>query len=212
MAIKLYDESYLPYVAENVGTMFEYAVAYGYRPIQFWRTFIVSKVAVEIEKGNPRYLVGYSAIDYVNIIINTTSFQGKVLNTRSLYNRDRYYWAGWILAQYQYRSGYSYLTIDKALPISKVLDMYDVLHEADINKFFDIADSYLKKFPNITNLKRIRLARGLSQAELSRIAQVEVRSIQSYEQRTNDINKARAEILYRISKALGCYMEDLMEG
>ncbi len=211
MATKSFDESYLPYVAENVGTMFEYAVACGYRPIQFWRTFVVSKVAVEIEKGNPKYLVGYSAIDYVNIIINTTSSQEKILNTKSLYNRDRFYWAGWILAQYQYISGYSYLTIDKALPISKVLDMYDVLHEADINKFFDIADSYLKQGHRTTNLKRIRTARGLSQQELARMADVDIRSIQSYEQKTNDINKARAGVLYRISKVLGCYMEDLLE-
>ena len=211
MATKSFDESYLPYVAENVGAMFEYAVACGYRPIQFWRTFVVSKVAVEIEKGNPKYLVGYSAIDYVNIIINATKPKEKLLNTKSLYNRDRFYWAGWILAQYQYKSGYSYLTIDKALPVSKVLDMYDVLHEADINKFFDIADSYFKQGHRPTNLKRIRLARGLSQQELARMADVDIRSIQSYEQRTNDINKARAEILYRISKVLGCYMEDLLE-
>ena len=211
MAIKSYDESYLPYVAENVGTMFEYAVACGCHPIQFWRTFVVSKVAVEIEKGNPRYLVGYSAIDYVNIIINTTRSQGKIFNAKSMYNRDRYYWAGWILAQYQYISGYSYLASDKALPIIKVLDMYDVLHEADINKFFDIADSYLKQCHDITNLKRIRLARGLSQADLARIADVDIRSIQSYEQGANNINKARADKLYRISKALGCCMEDLME-
>lgn len=211
MAIKSYDESYLPYVAENVGAMFEYAVACGYRPVSFWRTFVVSKVAVEIEKGNPKFLVGYSAIDYVNFIINTTKFQTKALSNRSIISRDRYYWAGWALAQYQYNRGASFLTIDKALPIYKVLDMYDVLHEADIYKFFDIADSYLRQTKKETNLKRIRLARGLSQIELARKADVDIRSIQAYEQRTNDINKARAEKLFSLSKALGCTMEDLME-
>lgn len=211
MAIKSYDESYLPYVAENVGAMFEYAVVCGYRPISFWRTFVVSKVAIEIEKGNPKFLVGYSAIDYVNIIINTTGKQERALLNRPIINRDRYYWAGWVLTQYQYESGVSFLTIDRLLPISKVLDMYDVLHEADIYKFFDIANSYLRQTKKETNLKRIRRARGLSQIELARRAEVDIRSIQAYEQRSNDINKARAEILYRISKALGCNMEDLME-
>lgn len=32
-----------------------------------------------------------------------------------------------------------------------------------------------------------------------------------YEQRNKDINKASAETLYRISKVLGCTMEDLIE-
>lgn len=32
-----------------------------------------------------------------------------------------------------------------------------------------------------------------------------------YEQRNKDINKASAETLYKISKVLGCTMEDLIE-
>ena len=32
-----------------------------------------------------------------------------------------------------------------------------------------------------------------------------------YEQQKKDINKARAESLYKISKVLGCAMEDLLE-
>jgi DNA-binding Xre family transcriptional regulator len=32
-----------------------------------------------------------------------------------------------------------------------------------------------------------------------------------YEQRNKDINKASAETLYRISKVLGCTIEDLLE-
>ena len=36
-------------------------------------------------------------------------------------------------------------------------------------------------------------------------------SIQMYEQRNKDINKASVESLYRISKVLGCTIEDLLE-
>ena len=62
-----------------------------------------------------------------------------------------------------------------------------------------------------TNLKRIRTAYGCSQAELAKKSGVGLRSIQLYEQRQKDINKASAESLYRISKVLGCAMEDLLE-
>ena len=40
---------------------------------------------------------------------------------------------------------------------------------------------------------------------------VSLRSIQMYEQRNKDINKASAETLYRLSKVFGCSMEDLLE-
>ena len=62
-----------------------------------------------------------------------------------------------------------------------------------------------------TNLKRIRMSYGCTQAELAERSGVSLRSIQMYEQRNKDINKASAETVYRISKVLGCTMEDLIE-
>ena len=38
-----------------------------------------------------------------------------------------------------------------------------------------------------------------------------LRSLRSYEQRENDINKAQAETLRRLALVLGCAMEDLLE-
>jgi len=40
---------------------------------------------------------------------------------------------------------------------------------------------------------------------------VSIRSIQMYEQRNKNINKASADTMYRLAKALGCTMEDLIE-
>ena len=62
-----------------------------------------------------------------------------------------------------------------------------------------------------TNLKRIRTAYGCTQAELAKRSQVSLRSIQMYEQRNKDINKASAETVLRLSRVLGCTMEDLLE-
>ena len=52
---------------------------------------------------------------------------------------------------------------------------------------------------------------GLSQAQLAEEAQISLRSIQMYEQRNKDINKAQALSLAKISRVLGCEMEDLLE-
>lgn len=40
---------------------------------------------------------------------------------------------------------------------------------------------------------------------------VNLRNIQMYEQRGNDIDKAQAQILYKLSRVLGCSIEDLLE-
>ena len=89
--------------------------------------------------------------------------------------------------------------------------MYFTLHEADITKFVDIAEEKMRDYYKETNLKRFRSAYGCSQSELSKRSGVTLRSIQMYEQRNKDINKASAETLYRISKVLGCTIEDLLE-
>ena len=89
--------------------------------------------------------------------------------------------------------------------------MYYTLHEADISKFADIVDERIKNYFPETNLKRIRATYGCTQAELAQRSGVSLRSIQMYEQRNKDINKASAETLYRLAKVLGCTMEALIE-
>lgn len=63
----------------------------------------------------------------------------------------------------------------------------------------------------MTNLKRIREARGLSQAKLAEISGVNVRMIQHYEQGVKDINAAAALTLYRLAQALDSSVEFLLE-
>ena len=62
-----------------------------------------------------------------------------------------------------------------------------------------------------TSLKRIRTAYGLTQAELAKRSGVSLRSIQMYEQRNKDINKASVETVYGLARVLGCSVEDLIE-
>lgn len=203
-------------VADNLGTMLEYAVGCGYNPIVFWEIFVSSVVAREIENGNPKYLSGYSAKDYIGIVINTfsvfeTKLSDKLLSDDYKVENDMYYWAGSAIARFQYESGLTFYDINKYFPIETVLDLYHTLHEADMQKFIDIATERVKREKPETNLKIIRRASGLTQQQLAEQAQVDLRSIQMYEQRRNDINKAQADTLLKLAKVLGCKIEDLME-
>lgn len=62
-----------------------------------------------------------------------------------------------------------------------------------------------------TNLQYQRTLAGFTQAKLSELSGVNIRMIQHYEQGIKDINKAQGITLYKLAKALGCQMEDLIE-
>jgi transcriptional regulator with XRE-family HTH domain len=60
-------------------------------------------------------------------------------------------------------------------------------------------------------LKHIRTACVCTQAELAKLSGASIRSIQMYEQRNKDINKASVETVLRMATVLGCTIEDLIE-
>lgn len=60
-------------------------------------------------------------------------------------------------------------------------------------------------------LQQIREARGLSRKELSEKSGINFRSLQDYEQGHKEISSAKGETLLRLSLALGCNMEDLLQ-
>ena len=63
----------------------------------------------------------------------------------------------------------------------------------------------------MTNLKKYRERAGITQSELSLRTGVNLRTLQDYEQGSKPINKAAAITVYRIAKALGVNVEDLLE-
>ncbi len=207
MAIKSYDDMYMEIVGVNIGTMFEYANQLAYEPKEYWNMFENSYVAKQIEKGNPRFLAGFSAIDLLSMVTN----KDEELKLTPFYTPSRFYWAGWAIANYQNYRGITFSNLNKILPIDEVLALYDPLHEADITKFYDMVDERIKEARSETSLKKIRTAAGLSQSALAKKADVSIRNIQMYEQRKNDINKAQGDILFKLSKVLGCNITDLFE-
>ena len=127
------------------------------------------------------------------------------------FGRSREYWIGYALCYYQWFSGRSYSDIFQVLTYEDLEAMYHTLHEADVTKFADIVNERMRAHFKDTNLKRIRTSYGCTQAELAKRSGVSLRSIQMYEQRNKNINKASVDALYRISKVLGCSIESLIE-
>jgi len=209
---RAYRKTYLYNAARSFGNMMDYAVNdCALDGCMFLHMFISSGLAEQFEHGNPKVIAGKSGVDMATeAIIKTTGNAPKAVPSLTEY-RTPEYWGGWALAQYQWYTARSFSSILRFMPFSDILDMYYTLHEADISQFYAIADDiYLRARPQ-TNLKRIRESIGLSQSKLATEAGVSLRSIQMYEQRNKDINKAQALTVVKIARALGCETEDLIE-
>ena len=81
----------------------------------------------------------------------------------------------------------------------------------DVSRFLEDFMRELESVNVEKNLRRMRLAAGYSQSELSRLSGVNIRNIQLYEQGVQDINRASASTLAALSRPLACAIEDLME-
>ena len=207
-----YQEIYLSKAQSVIGDAFDYAVNTCAIPgTDFVKLFIASSVSKRMENGEPAYLAGKSGIEIVREIVAETKGKELQIEPQEHFGRSKEYWIGWAVAYYQWYSGRKYRDIFKVLSFEDLQKIYYTLHEADITKFVDIVDSKIKEYFPETNLKRIRTAYGFTQAELAERSGVSLRSIQMYEQRNKNINKASADTMYRLAKALGCTMEDLIE-
>lgn len=207
-----YRETLLYDVKTLLADMMDYAVRdLKMEPDFFFQLFAASTIASRIENGDSVLILGYSGIELAQNVLLERTDRTDFPPAKPNMKRTAAYWAGWILAYYQWRSGWTFSEIFEALPVSTIMQMYHIYHEAPEDRFADTADQIMaEKFPE-TRLKRIRSASGRSQSELAKASGVGLRSIQLYEQRKKDINHAEARHLKSLAQALGCSMEDLLE-
>lgn len=214
MMMNAYSELYLDDAMNNLGDMIEYAVCdLGYDPDEFFGWFIFSEVASRFEKGNPKYVAGMSGYELADAVLAATNVQYDKIEPSYHEFKGKEYWAGWILAYYQWEKGIRFEDMVKdGLSLSVVLAQY-ILHEADVSKFVEVADEIIARNKKMrkSRLSEIRKARGFTQQKLSDVSGVSLRMIQLYEQKQNDIGKAQVNVVVSLAKALGCEVEDLME-
>lgn len=209
-----YSELYLDDAMNNLGDMVEFAVCdLGFDPDEFFGWFISSGIASKFEKGNPKYIIGLSGFELAEAVLRETNVSYEKREPSYVEFKGREYWAGWILAYYQWETGKRFEDIVKdGLTLSTVFSMY-ILHEADESKFVDAANELIarNKEKRKSKLSDIRKARGFTQQQLSKASGVTLRMVQLYEQRQNDISKAQVTVVIDLAKALGCEVEDLLD-
>lgn len=203
MMIHAYNEIYLDDAMYTLAEVFSY-VPNARKADVLFEHFIMSGIAYQFGKGNPRYLNMPPQALFYEIVGDSMP-----LIYPKGYGRSPEYWCGFVLAYYQWYTGLKFEKIGLYLPPSRIIDMYHPLHEADLGKFVDVANSIV--FQKETNLARYRKNADMSQTQLAKYSHVSLRSIQLYEQRQLNINTAPANKLLRLARVLGCLIEDLLE-
>lgn len=207
-----YNELYLNDAKECLADMLDYAINdCNFKSDWIASLFVTTGYAQNFETGNPAIISGMSGIELARMIIKKAYKDKKIPPAQNSEEASPEYWAGWALAEYQWISGHRFKDIFERIPLSEIIAMYSVYHEMDITQFIDSMESFYKRTKLKTKLKRIRENRGISQSELADLSGVKLRSIQMYEQKSNDIDKAQARTLYKISRVLGCNIEDILE-
>ena len=211
--VSLNDGLYDNDIATNLAETFDCCVNDGKLDgQQVARAFVASGLAEQFERQNPVYVAGKSGFELASLLATymRAPFPEQPLPR---YDRSPDYWVGWSVAWLQLKTGLPYRSAFDRFSYDDLRGMYHPLHEADEPKFIETLlrrlDALDENRP--TRLRARREAFGLSQSELARRANVGLRAIQMYEQRNKNINHAQGATLYRLSRVLGCRMEDLLE-
>ena len=212
MAIRAYDESYLANAQNILGHSIDFAVmSINLDPDVFGNTFAVSDASKQFAIGNPRYVAGINGCELARLVLTDTHTPFSDTDDAMFLDKSPEYWAGWALAFYQWKSLRSFIEILSAVPLHQIIEMYSIYHEMDILHFAEEMEIQMRDTYPQMKLRVLRYASGLSQTELSAIADVPLRQIQLFEQGQRDINKTSAFTIFKLSKALHCRMEDLIE-
>ena len=207
-----YDKTYLEKARTALGRMLDFAVyELHYELEKFWELFLTSGVAGRFEIGDFTVLVGKSGTELAYEVLEKAGLPVNRITPRYAADRSAEYWTGWALAYFQWESSLSFSEITKYVPITQIREMYTPYHEMDIRQFCDEMRKLYKAAKPDTNLKLLRKSVGLSQQGLAELSGVPTRTIQQYEQRQKNINKANAEHLLLLSRALNCDMAALLE-
>ncbi len=212
MKPKPYSETQLHRFMDKMGDAFDYAIKdCQIDGTEFVKMFVASTACRKIENGEASYISGKSGIEIAIECVYEITGKELAVEPSEKFSRSAQYWCGWAVCYYKWWSSRRYANIFRAVSYEDMLGLYSALHESSVENIASVIDEKVRAFYPETNLKRIRTAYGCSQRKLAEMSGVSLRSIQMYEQRNKEINKAQSESLYHLAKALGCTMEDLLE-
>lgn len=198
-----YEEKHLTTIAEIVGDIFRKATCIeDFEIDRFAQEFAKSEVAHAIEYGDLDYLISEEIEDDIASLICSEPNKEYCEDINS-----REYWVGYILVFIQRAVRRNFKEIFALYLCSRLLKDYDTYGDMDPIEMV----KKIKQYISMGNkLKQFREKKKMTQQELSSNSNVTVKNIKAYEDGTVDISKAQGDTLFRLSRALGCTIEELL--
>ena len=207
-----YRQYYLEDAMGVLGAAVEAAVHLFEVPLEsFWPRFLASPHARHFAAGDPFTLAGQSGWELAERVLAEAGVQFPRRVPDGLRARTPEYWAGWVLAQYQWYRGFTFPEIEAFAPMTEIVRLYSPYHEMSVLSFHEELDRRYRQVHPETRLKELRKAAKLTRDALAALAQVSSRLIEQYEQRRRDINAARADSFLSLAHALDCDPSALIE-
>lgn len=201
--IRAYNELYLNDVMRTVAEIFDLAVNKQNEDLfEFSKFYASSFIAKGIEERNPVILSGSSANELISRLFGFP-IDGTMIPDR----KSKEYYTGRVLAYAQWYSGLSFKKLLTVVPAYKIASLFDTNSKLPDKR---TVETLLGGYLSTSKIKDIRNERGLTQAELSQLSGVKLRSIRSYEQGEIAADNIESGTLYAIARTLDCEMTDLL--
>lgn len=210
--IHAYDEQYLNDAMCNLGEAFDFAANVCQVELDDFLSMMISTgIAFQFERGVPKYVSGMSGTELALEVLQKSGVPVENPAARTEYSCSPEYWTGWIIAYFQWHTGRTFQNIREVLPMQEILRLYPILHEVSEDRAVDGLNRVIRGKALPARLQTRRKNCDLTQLELSRRSGVNLRTIQQYERRSKDINKAAGATLRSLAQVLSCRIEDLLE-
>ena len=203
----------------------------------FFELFISTGLASEFGSGNLKLIAGISGVELAYRVLETSGINTERISYRYTSGRSREYWTGHALGRFQMESALPFPDIVSAVSLKEMIALCDGFRDSEIRSIRESLDwmdtltipdhmneEHYQEFSyrleeavsssrasGETRLKTLRLRSGYSQSGLAAASGVPVRTIQQYEQRQKDINKAAFESIIKLAAAIGCEPSVLLE-
>lgn len=208
-----YDRDYLEDAMMCLGEALDYVGNACQMDINsFFDMFFATGYAARFEEGEPAVVSGLSGTELVCKVLRDAGlelmFPDAVVDYGGVSNE---YWCGWFLAYFQWYSNRPFKNIIKNIPLDAFMQELPGMLEMDEAGRQEKLDEIMNGFKESVRIQEMRKECGYSQKELAVKSGVNIRTLQQYEIKSKDINKAAAVTLDVLARTMGCTPADIME-
>lgn len=197
---------------KNLGEAFDYAVnACGFTMESFMAMFITCGLADDFGLGVPSVTTGISGTELVVKVMEKSGLKKNLPPALDRTDLGKEYWCGRIYALYQWKKSLSFKTILEYIPPATLLSFYPEMTEKGDSELLAELDKIMTEAKTDVRIQVQRKLAGHTQKSLAESSGVNLRTLQQYELRSKNINKASGTALLKMAQAMGCSIESIME-